>query len=139
MPWASNLRSRAKHAVQLAEAVLLLTAASKLVRLFPRRASAVLVRALSNGVDIPRVEPALSTDIVRAVQRAERYVPRNSCLSRAVTSCLMLRRRGVRATIRVGARRDMKGGLLAHAWLESGVQRPSIPPPGEYAEFSKVA
>ena len=56
-----------------------------------------------------------------SVARAQRRLPQASCLSRAVAGWIMLRRRGVRASVRVGARRDA-AGVLAHAWLQCGSQ-----------------
>ncbi len=138
MRWPARLQVRTKRLARAAEAVLLLEVASALVRLWPRRASAVLVRTFSADVDA-RAEPELSSEIVHLVERAERLVPRTTCLSRAVASCAMLRRRGIRARIRVGARRDHKGGICAHAWLECGELKDGGDPTTEFAVLSRVA
>jgi hypothetical protein len=102
-----------------------------------------LVRTLSaddSAAPVARTEPELPSDVVRAVYRAERYVPRSNCLSRAAASCAMLRRRGVRARIRVGARRDSAGGLRAHAWVECDALGDNGPTSiAKYAVFSRVA
>jgi hypothetical protein len=42
---------------------------------------------------------------------------RNTCLHRSVAGCLVLRRHGVTARVRLGARSDA-GTVAAHAWVE---------------------
>jgi hypothetical protein len=140
--WHGRLRARTLAVARAAEALLLLEVASRLVSLWPRRAGGILVQALSvDATQVPdtRVQPELSSAVVHAVERAERYVPRSNCLSRAAASCAMLRRRGVRARMRVGARRDSKGGLRAHAWVECDELQNGPASSAMYAVFSRVA
>lgn len=68
--------------------------------------------AMQSGPDAESLRDA------RAVTIAARYgVFRPLCLTRSIALQSMLRRRGIQATVRVGARR--KGGRLeAHAWVE---------------------
>lgn len=63
-----------------------------------------------------------TVSVARAVARAARYVPfRALCLQRAFAALLMLRRRGLPATVGFGlARRPAHRALQAHAWCRSG-------------------
>jgi hypothetical protein len=56
-------------------------------------------------------------DVTSAADRAERYAPGGSCLSKSVALAWMLRRRGVPAEIRIGVR--TAGEFEAHAWVEA--------------------
>ena len=59
--------------------------------------------------------------IGRAVERAARHMPfRAVCLQQAMAAALMLRRRGLAATVYLGTARDASGGLCAHAWSLCG-------------------
>jgi Transglutaminase-like superfamily len=55
-------------------------------------------------------------DVVHAVERAGRYVPGGSCLTQSLALTWLLRKHGVRAETRIGAKHD--NGFLAHAWVE---------------------
>ncbi len=55
---------------------------------------------------------------IRAVGR--RTLGDRPCLPEALAGRLMLQRRGYEANLTIGVRKDEKGALLAHAWLESG-------------------
>ena len=61
--------------------------------------------------------------IGRAVERAARNVPfRAVCLQQAFAAFLMLRRRGLAATVHLGLmRQDGAAGLQAHAWSLNGL------------------
>jgi len=66
-------------------------------------------------VDRDAAERGLS----RALARARRHAPyRGNCLSQSIALCWLLRRRGVRAELRLGARID-SGVFSAHAWVVS--------------------
>jgi len=54
--------------------------------------------------------------VVTAVNRAGRYVPGGTCLSRSLALAWMLRGRGVAADVRIGAKAS--GEFAAHAWVE---------------------
>jgi hypothetical protein len=58
--------------------------------------------------------------LARLVEAVDERLPGGAhCLRRALVLCVLLRRRGVPATVEVGvARRD--GGIVAHAWLDTG-------------------
>jgi hypothetical protein len=59
---------------------------------------------------------------LRQLARIPGGVWRNTCLFRSVAECLVLRRRGVDARLRIGVGREADG-IIAHAW----VQRPGQP------------
>ncbi|MEM1125518.1 MAG: lasso peptide biosynthesis B2 protein [Bacteroidota bacterium] len=40
------------------------------------------------------------------------------CLTQALALQILLRRRAIPSTLRIGVKRDEQGGLAAHAWLE---------------------
>lgn len=67
-----------------------------------------------------RIDPDQATLIGRAVARAARHVPfRAVCLQQAFTALLMLRRRGLAATVHFGLLRA-GSELKAHAWSRCG-------------------
>lgn len=78
--------------------------------------------------------PALGVRVARALLRRLAWLPfapwRNTCLYRSIAECLVLRRYGVPAAIRLGVRRqDVEAGrasptqrasaasIIAHAWV----------------------
>jgi len=66
-----------------------------------------------------RVAENEATDIGVAIVRASRYVPfRAVCLQQSFASLLMLRRRGLKASVHFGIRNGSM--LAAHAWSSSG-------------------
>jgi hypothetical protein len=60
--------------------------------------------------------------IAWAVTVAGRYVPRSTCLVRALAAEAMLRACGHPACLHIGVARRPGGGLEAHAWVESDEQ-----------------
>jgi hypothetical protein len=56
----------------------------------------------------------------RSISRAANVLPwRNLCLSRSVAEFIMLRRRGIPASIFAGARFSGRSSLEAHAWVDT--------------------
>jgi hypothetical protein len=51
-----------------------------------------------------------------AIRRASLRVPRANCLVQAISGWLMLRRRGIRAVVRIGVDKNVSD-FSAHAWL----------------------
>jgi len=103
-----------------AEALLLVAGLHALLRISPRRAGAHLMRTVAKHSRHSAVAPELLSSVAVAIARAQRRVPRATCLSRAAAGWIMLRRRGVQCSVCVGARLDQAGSLEAHAWLECG-------------------
>jgi hypothetical protein len=97
-------------AVRLAFALLSLPRALRLFGIVQGEASA------------GRVAVAEAQEVSRAIARAARHVPfRSVCLQQAFAALLMLRRRGLAATVHLGlAREDGSDDLKAHAWSRCG-------------------
>lgn len=71
---------------------------------------------VSPGSSRPATDP--TTDAVEAIHLAARYAPIPvNCLLRSLVLVLLLRRRGVKAELRFGVRRQ-NGRFEAHAWVE---------------------
>jgi hypothetical protein len=67
-----------------------------------------------------RIDPEQAALVSRAIARAARHVPyRAVCLQQAFAALLMLRRRGLAATVHFGLLRD-GSELKAHAWSRCG-------------------
>lgn len=84
-----------------------------------------------------QIDPGQATRVGRAVARAARHVPfRAVCLQQAFAALLMLRRRGLAATVHFGLLRE-GSELKAHAWSRCG----EVPVTGEAAArgFAPVA
>lgn len=102
-------------------------------------------RWLLRGIAKPRQAPEASAAIVRAQRWAvltsimARHLLRrgDTCLREALVLEHCLRRQGVDAHLRIGARRTGDGGLDAHAWVESGGVALGQAPPS-YATFGGV-
>ena len=101
------------------EAWLLLAGFSATVRFAPASVTGRLVRRAQRPAEQrertvnARVEP-----VVQSVERAARFVPGNTCLARALTGWVMLRRRRADASLHLGVASVKVVGLGAHAWLE---------------------
>ena len=63
-------------------------------------------------------ERADYAELVQAMERAGRSVPGAGCLPQSLALARILRRRGVAADVRIGAK--TAGGFHAHAWVEVG-------------------
>lgn len=56
--------------------------------------------------------------VVRAIRIASRRLPAATCLTQAIATKILLRRRGHQPTLRIGVAKSESGEFLAHAWLE---------------------
>lgn len=101
------------------EALLLLLTARGVLRTLPAGVSGpALRRAASAPVASGALaDPRIADEVAFAIERAARRLDAATCLERALVGWLMLRRRGIGAEVRFGARRA-SAGLAAHAWLE---------------------
>jgi hypothetical protein len=108
------------HGTRLFEAAILLAVTRVVLRASPRRLTARLLRRASGaGPLCSSSNRQHAHEVARDVNRIARLVPGSTCLGRALTGWLMLRRRGVASVVRVGARR-VEAGVRMHAWLEVG-------------------
>lgn len=117
---------RLRHSLAAAETLLALALAWVLVFAIPfRRTAAWLGRAGVPGTIAVAATPAQMLRARSVCRRVARFAPRvpwrTSCLVQAVAGCLLLRRRGIAATIRLGVKKG-DGALSAHAWLMVGGQ-----------------
>jgi hypothetical protein len=77
-------------------------------------------------------DPALLTE---AVMRAARLVPVGTCLTQALSTKVLLARRGLACEVRFGARK-IQERFEAHAWVEmEGRAILGEPSPGEFSDF----
>jgi hypothetical protein len=115
LPWAQKCL--------LVEALVLLALARLAVLLLPFR---WVARCLGKqSAQTPEEhDPAHIPQLCRIrtmVGRVSRNVPWTSkCLDQAIAAKLMLRRRGIPATVYFGVKNDEHGQLAAHAWSRSG-------------------
>ena len=72
-----------------------------------------------SGAAPPRGAVRAAFVTVRLLSRIPGRTWRNTCLYRSVAECLVLRRYGVPAVVRIGVRPDGEpgAGILAHAWV----------------------
>ena len=67
-----------------------------------------------------RGEKEFSEDrLVWSVGVVSRYIPKAACLAQAITTQLLLQQAGHQACLHIGVTEAEKGGLKAHAWVES--------------------
>jgi hypothetical protein len=107
----------------LAEALLLLTAASVAIRLLPFRRTAALMGGKER--DVRRGD---SAELARTVNRcawalhfwADRVPWRAVCFQRGLALHWMLRRRRLPSLLHYGVAQSAAEGLRAHVWVSSG-------------------
>jgi hypothetical protein len=120
-----NLRIRSRLAIF--EAWLALALAWVLVFVVPFRRTAAWLGNPARPGATTAVEPAgieRARHVCRRVAHVAPGVPwRTTCLVQAVAGVLLLKRRRIAATIRLGVKQiagERGGGLAAHAWLIVG-------------------
>ncbi len=135
--WTKLRRCDWQDRAALAEALALLVVASALLRLLPFR----LVGRLASATAAAAPDDARRTHAVAlvrwAVDRAAKRSPlRAMCIERGLAAAWMLRRRGIDATLFYGVapRREGRGGIEAHVWVQHrGLDVSGTPEPGRYA------
>jgi hypothetical protein len=111
-------RSEQRRAVEAALWLLLVRLAFGAL---PFRRALGLFRIALGEAAAGRVDAGEAGAIGRAVERAARHVPfRAVCLQQAFAALLMMRRRGLAGTTRLGLAHDARGDLKAHAWSHCG-------------------
>lgn len=58
-------------------------------------------------------------NLVWSVGVVSRYIPKATCLAQAITTQFLLQQAGHQACLHIGVTEVEKGGLKAHAWVES--------------------
>ena len=121
------------------EAMVLLLVVRLLLWLPPFRRVLTLLRVAPGHESGGRRSAVEAGHVGRAIARAARWAPfRAVCLQQAFAAALMMRRRGLAATVHLGVAREPPGDdLTAHAWSRCG----DIPVTGEAAasDFTAVA
>jgi len=89
--------------------------------LLPFKTLLQLLASISQATPEPQeVDQNSANKIVWAVNIASRYMPGGvKCLARALTTRVLLSRRGHSANLRIGVAKGKEGQLEAHAWVES--------------------
>ena len=64
---------------------------------------------------LPQSDPTTIDRVVWAVEVASRYVPKTTCLTRALTAQVLLGRLGHTTSLRIGVARNAAGQLETHA------------------------
>jgi len=67
----------------------------------------------------PHPTPISVLRLAGSIDLASRYVPRATCLTKALAAQILLTRSGHKPLLRIGVRRDSGGNFQAHAWLEN--------------------
>jgi len=121
------------------EGMVLLLVVRLLLGLLPFRRALGLLRIAPGHAPAGRESAEQAAQVGRAIARAARWAPfRAVCLQQAFAAALMLRRRGLAASVHLGvARGTPEADLAAHAWSRCG----DIPVTGEAAaaDFTAVA
>ena len=124
MPLAPFFALPARERCLAVEACLCLLAVRLALGILPFRVALRVLRAVLAEAPVEftngRTDPAASREIGRAIARAARHAPfRALCLQQAFAAWLMLRRRGLSASVHLGLAREA-GSLVAHAWCRCG-------------------
>ncbi|ULO06864.1 lasso peptide biosynthesis B2 protein [Paenibacillus sp. 19GGS1-52] len=104
------------------EALLRLTLA-RIQLLFPFSKTATRLGLKSNETSSVSKDSDITSikHITSAIRIISRYTPwKSTCMVRAVAGLDMLEKRGIESTLYLGVARDVKGQMIAHAWLRSG-------------------
>jgi len=143
--FASFLRAPGRRQALALEAVGEL-ARARLITLLPARIYTRDFGTMNGASGAAAVDacPAAAAEIGRMVEAVARAMPfRALCLQQAVAARRMLRRRGLRATVCLGVKRnaadgDTAGqGSAAHAWVEVGSQ--VVNGDGDLGDYAVVA
>ena len=104
------------------EAALYLLAVRLVFALLPLPRALRLFGIVRGENGAGRISAAEAQAVGRAIARAASHVPfRAVCLQQAFAALLMLRRRGLKATVHLGlSRADGGDALTAHAWSRCG-------------------
>jgi hypothetical protein len=94
------------------------------LRLRKGRLEELMSEAPPAAPGLEEVETALRVGLALLAYLARLRTPfwRNTCLYRSILECVLLRRSGRAAVVRIGVRQgdDVTGAIAAHAWVEVG-------------------
>ena len=112
----------AREQGRVIEAALSLLAVRLALGLLPFPRALRLLRVVQAETWAGRLAAAEASEVGCAIARAARYAPfRAVCLQQAFAALLMLRRRGLSATVHLGLARELgTNALKAHAWSRCG-------------------
>lgn len=130
--WLHLIRLSLRRKCLLVEALTLMAVTWFATKLLPHRLLTPIYGTLNR--DIPTPRPSLSPqqelvhltipqrksvwDIRWALRKMQHHLPwQGTCLPRSLAGSLMLRRRGLPAFVRIGAKHNADGDLKLHAWL----------------------
>jgi len=125
----------------LIHAFVVLTVVMLGLRVLPWLVLQRVLLKLANGYS--RFRPAQrpsAQHIAWTVQAASRYVPKATCLPRALAAQLLLIQRAYPADLQIGVARDENGKLEAHAWVTSndGIIIGGVPDPDRFVPLSHM-
>lgn len=107
-----------RHAPGIITCLATLLCMDVLPRLIGLRRTFALLRRLTAARAEPSNTAAIIADTTRRISVAAAFYPRRAlCLEQSLTLFLLLRRRGVRAELRLGVQ---PRPFHAHAWVEAG-------------------
>lgn len=101
--------------------VLLTTSLARLIVLFlPFRWTFTWLQRELRGPSVP-VDQSEGTEskLSKMVGAVARRIPGATCLTQAISIKMLLNRRHIRSQVRIGIRKDAKGSVEAHAWIEN--------------------
>lgn len=86
----------------------------------------------THGAEAPRGAVGAAYRCVALLARVPGLPWRNTCLYRSVAECLVLRRYGVPAYVRIGVRNEdpPHGAIVAHAWVVRTTAEDGVTTPG---------
>lgn len=89
--------------------------------LLPFQSLRQLLTRISQATHLPQeVDPTELGKVVWVVNLTSRYQPGGvKCLARALTTQVLISRRGYSSELRIGVAKGEQGQLQAHAWVES--------------------
>ena len=78
-----------------------------------------LLTRMAQEASKPQESEEVFNHVSWAVTATSRFVPRATCLTKALATQFLLSRRGQEAHLRIGVAKTDEGRLEAHAWVES--------------------
>ena len=89
------------------------------LRLLPFSLLRRLVERAADTPSPPAADESTTQTVAWAIRAAGQFLPFATCLPRALSAHLLLRRNGCPSDLKIGVTRDPDGQFLAHAWVES--------------------